>query len=171
MATKRSRRGDRTASDRAHVGLTVPRRVKADLLEAAAALDWSAGDWALAAAAEEGPRLLEALGHVEVRKRPHVEDAAFTALYLTPDERDELDDQAIACGLNRSAFVTSVARLALGEELEAVVAPLRAAAPKPPRGGPAVRPSAVHDDSRDVAGTPKAVRGRGAPAARGPETA
>ena len=78
----------------------------------------------LAAAAEHGPVLHAALGEVEVRKRPNVEDAAFTALYLTPDERDELDDQAVACGLNRSAFVTSVARLALGEELEAVVADL-----------------------------------------------
>jgi len=47
-----------------------------------------------------------------------------TALYLTPDERDELDELAIACGLNRSAFVTSVARLALGEELDEVIAAL-----------------------------------------------
>jgi hypothetical protein len=140
VATTRARRGAREPSERRHVGLTVPRQVKAQLLEAAGALDWSAGDWVLAAAAEEGPRLLEALGQADVRKRHHVEDAAFTALYLTPDERDELDDQAIACGLNRSAFVTSVARLALGEDLDAVVASLRAAAPKPSRGGPAVRP-------------------------------
>jgi hypothetical protein len=144
VATKRSRRGERSASERRHVGLTVPRRVKASLLEAAGALDWSAGDWVLAAAAEEGPRLRAALGDVEVRKRPVVEDAAFTALYLTPDERDELDDQAIACRLNRSAFVTSVARLALGEDIEVVVASLRAAAVGDAaagrRGGPAVRP-------------------------------
>ncbi len=126
MATKRSRQGDRTASERRHVGLTVPRTVKVQILEAAAALDWSAGDWVLAAAAEHGPALREALGEVSVRKRPRVEDAAFTALYLTPDERDELDDQAVACGLNRSAFVTSVARLARGEEREDVLAPLRA---------------------------------------------
>ena len=121
MATTRSRRGDKAPSERRHVGLTVPRRVKAELIAAAGALDWSAGDWVLAAAAEHGPELLAALGEVEVRKRPKVEDAAFTALYLTPDERDELDDQAVACGLNRSAFVTSVARLALGEDLEVVV--------------------------------------------------
>jgi len=126
VATKRSRQGDRTASERRHVGLTVPRTVKVQILEAAAALDWSAGDWVLAAAAEHGPALREALGEVSVRKRPRVEDAAFTALYLTPDERDELDDQAVACGLNRSAFVTSVARLARGEEREDVLAPLRA---------------------------------------------
>ena len=124
MATTRSRRGDKAPSERRHVGLTVPREVKADLIAAAGALDWSAGDWVLAAAAEHGPELRAALGEVEVRKRPKVEDAAFTALYLTPDERDELDDQAIACGLNRSAFVTSVARLALGEELDEVVAVL-----------------------------------------------
>ena len=121
MATTRSRRGDKAPSERRHVGLTVPRRVKAELIAAAGALDWSAGDWVLAAAAEHGLELLAALGEVEVRKRPKVEDAAFTALYLTPDERDELDDQAVACGLNRSAFVTSVARLALGEDLEVVV--------------------------------------------------
>jgi hypothetical protein len=108
-------------SDRQHVGMTLPRSVKARLLEAAAALEWSAGDWVLAAAAEHGPALLAALGGREVRRRPRVEDAAFTALYLTPDERDELDDQAIACRLNRSAFVTSVVALALGDELEVVL--------------------------------------------------
>lgn len=132
MATSRSRRGDRTAAERRHVGLTVPRRVKQQLLEAAATLGWSAGDWVLAAAAEYGPELRAALGEVEVRKRPNVEDAAFTALYLTPDERDELDEQAVACGLNRSAFVTSVSRLALGEEVARVVEPLRVAS----AGGP-----------------------------------
>ena len=124
MATTRSRRGDKAPSERRHVGLTVPRTVKADLIAAAGALDWSAGDWVLAAAAEQGPQLRAALGQVDVRKRQKVDDAAFTALYLTPDERDELDDQAIACGLNRSAFVTSVARLALGEELDDVIASL-----------------------------------------------
>jgi len=124
MATKRSRTGETSGSDRRHVGLTLPRRVKEQVIAAAAVLDWSAGDWVLAAAAEHGRVLQEALGEGEVRRRPRVEDATFAALYLTPDERDELDDLAVACGLNRSAFVTSVSRLALGEELEAVVAPL-----------------------------------------------
>ncbi len=138
MPTSRSRTGDRSPSDRKHVGLTLPREVKRRVIESADVLAWSAGDWVLAVAAEHGPRLLEALGHVQVRKRPHVEDAAFTALYLTPEERDELDDQAIACGLNRSAFVTAVARLGLGEEVEAVVASLRegAASGSPASGSP-----------------------------------
>jgi hypothetical protein len=125
--TTRSRRGDPTPSERKHVGLTLPRRVKEAALEAAGLLEWSAGDWVLAAAAEHGPALRERLGQVSVRKRPRVEDATFTALYLTPDERDELDDQAVACGLNRSAFVTAVARLGLGDQLEEVVASLRKA--------------------------------------------
>lgn len=101
--------------------MTLPRSVKSRLLEAAAALEWSAGDWALAAAAEYGPALLAALDGQPVRRRPRVEDAAFTALYLTPEEREELDDQAMACRLNRSAFVTSVAALALGDDLEQVL--------------------------------------------------
>jgi hypothetical protein len=105
--------------------------VKEEALESARILEWSAGDWILAAAAEEGPALRERLGQVSVRKRPKVEDAAFTALYLTPDERDELDDQAVACGLNRSAFVTAVARLALGADLDEVVAGLQEAANPP----------------------------------------
>ncbi|MFP4311257.1 MAG: hypothetical protein ACLFS9_04645 [Nitriliruptoraceae bacterium] len=124
MPTKRSRQGSQQASERSHVGLTVPRPIKVRLLEAAAALEWSAGDWVLAAAAEHGPTLRAELGDRQVRRRPRVEDAAFTALYLTPDERDELDDQAVACSLNRSAFVTSVAALALGEEMEVVLARL-----------------------------------------------
>ena len=124
MQTRRSRSDGTQPSERRHVGLTLPRRVKEQLIAAAAVLDWSAGDWVLAAAAEHGRVLQEALGEGEVRRRPRVEDATFAALYLTPDERDELDDLAVACGLNRSAFVTSVSRLALGEELEAVVAPL-----------------------------------------------
>jgi uncharacterized protein (DUF1778 family) len=136
MASRRSRTGDRTPSERRHVGLTVPRRVKEDLVAAAAVLDWSAGDWVLAAAAEHGPSLRDALGQIEVRKRPTVEDAAFTALYLTPDERDELDDQAIASGLNRSAFVTAVARLALGEPLAPVVEQLRDQATHGPGAAP-----------------------------------
>ncbi len=125
MATKRSRTGASAASERKHVGLTVPRPVKHGILAAADALDWSAGDWVLAAAAEHGPELTRALGDVDVRKRPRIEDAAFTALYLTPDERDELDETAVDCGLNRSAFVTAVARLALGDDLEEVVAALQ----------------------------------------------
>lgn len=134
MATRRSRRGDARPSTRRHVGLTVPRRVKTELLAAADAMDWSVGDWVLAAAAEHGAALRERLGTVEVRKRPAVEDATFTALYLTPDERDELDETAVACGLNRSAFVTAVARLALGEEPDTVVAALRTDAPPDPAG-------------------------------------
>lgn len=124
MATSRSRTGDRSPSERRHVGLTLPRRVKEGATEAAAVHEWSVGDWVLASAAEFGPALRERLGQVAVRKRPRVEDAAFAALYLTPDERDELDDQATACGLNRSAFVTAVARLGLGDDLEDVVASL-----------------------------------------------
>ena len=111
-------------TQRRHVGMTLPRRVKEGMLEAANVMAWSAGQWLLATAAEEGPRLREALGEVSVAKRPRVDDATFTALYLTADERDELDDQAIACGLNRSAFVTAVARLGLGEDLQQVVADL-----------------------------------------------
>jgi hypothetical protein len=125
VATTRSRTGDRTPSERRHVGLTLPRHVKHRAVEASAMLEWSTGDWVLASAAEQGPRLREALGTVEVRRRPRVEDATFAALYLTPDERDEIDDQAVACGLNRSAFVTAVSRLALGDELDDVVRSLR----------------------------------------------
>ena len=126
MATTRSRTGDRSPSERKHIGLTLPRRVKQQATEAAGVHDWSVGDWVLAVAAEFGPSLRERLGQVEVRKRPTVEDAAFAAIYVTPDERDELDDQAVACGLNRSAFVTAVARLGLGDDLEDVVSSLRA---------------------------------------------
>ncbi len=121
MSTRGSRPGDRGSSQRRDVGLTLPWRVKADLLAAAGARDWSAGEWVVAAAAEHGPKLLAALGQVEVRGRLRVEDAVFTVLSLTTDARDELDGMAIGCGLNRSVFVTSVARLALGEELEVVV--------------------------------------------------
>ncbi len=124
MATTRSRSGSRTPSERRHVGLTLPRGVKQRVIEAAGVLDWSAGDWVLAAAAEQGARLREALQGREVRKRPAVPEATFTALYLTLDERDELDDQAVACQLNRSAFVTAVSQLGLGDELADVLAPL-----------------------------------------------
>jgi hypothetical protein len=110
---------------RRHVALTLPRQVKERLLEAADVLGWALGDWVLAAAAEHGPRLHEALGQVEVRKRPRVEDATYTALYITLEEREEIDDQAVACGLNRSAFVTAVTRLGLGDDLDAVVGELR----------------------------------------------
>jgi hypothetical protein len=64
------------------------------------------------------------LGTASIAKRPRVEDATCTALYLTADERDELDDQAVACGLNRSAFVAAVVRLAVGNEIEEVRASL-----------------------------------------------
>ena len=116
---------DSAPTTRRHVGMTLPRVVKEGMLEAASVMEWSAGQWLLATAAEQGPRLREALGTVSIAKRPRVEDATFTALYLTADERDELDDQAIACGLNRSAFVTAVARLGLGADVEQVVADLR----------------------------------------------
>lgn len=112
--------------------MTLPRPVKERLLEAAEVMDWSAGDWVLAAAAEHGPALRERLEDREVRKRPAVPDATFTALYLTPEERAELDDQAVACRLNRSAFVTAVAQLALGDDPDDVVAPLTT----PPATGP-----------------------------------
>lgn len=131
MATSRSRSGARTPSERRHVGLTLPRGVKERMLDAASVLDWSAGDWVLAVAAEHGQQLRAALEGHEVRKRPKVPAATFTALYLTPDERDELDDQTIACRLNRSAFVTAVAQLGLGEQVDEVVAPLLASASRP----------------------------------------
>jgi len=115
--------------ERKHVGLTMPRRVKGSMMEAAGALEWSAGDWVLAAAAEQTPVLRAGLTGMSVRKRPAIEDAAFTALYLTPDEREELDESAVACGLNRSAFVTAVSRLALGEAIDDVVRPIRAVDP------------------------------------------
>ncbi len=109
---------------RRHVGLTLPRHVKERVLEGAELLGWPVGRWVLTAAAEHGPALRAQLGEAAVRRRPKVADATFTALYLTDDERDELDDQAVACGLNRSAFVTAVARLALGEGLPDVLADL-----------------------------------------------
>lgn len=122
---RQTRRGSGGTDGRRHVGLTLPRTVKQQALAAASALGWSVGDWILAAAAEHGAALRGALeGAVEVHRRSRVEDASFAALYLTDDERDELDEQAVACGLNRSAFVTSVARLALGASMEEVVAPL-----------------------------------------------
>ncbi len=71
---------------------------------AARVLDWSVGDWVLAAAAEFGDQVPDMSS--ELRKRPAVADATFCALYLTAEERQELDDQATARGLNRSAFVT-----------------------------------------------------------------
>lgn len=126
MATTRSRRGDRTPTDRKHVGMTLPRPVKEQIVAAAAILEWSVGDWILAVAAEHGPAVVELLRGRGVRRRPTVEDATFTALYLTADERDELDDQARACGLNRSAFVTAVAQVGLGESVEDAVSPLLA---------------------------------------------
>ncbi len=55
--SRRSRSGDHTPSDRRQVGLTVPRAVKERMRAAAEVLDWSVGDWILAAAAEHGPRV------------------------------------------------------------------------------------------------------------------
>lgn len=121
--SRRARSGDQTPSDRRQVGLTVPRGVKDRMTEAARLLDWSVGDWVLAAAAEFGPQVPDI--STELRRRPRVPDATFCALYLTADERDELDDQATARGVNRSAFVTATAQLALGAGLEDVVASLR----------------------------------------------
>ena len=124
MTTTRSPGGDRRRPELREVGLTLPGRVKAALLEAAAAAGRSAGEWVLVAAADHGAALQEALGQVELRRRPRVDDATFAAVALTAEERDELDERAVSCGLNRSVFVTSVSRLALGEELDVVVAPL-----------------------------------------------
>ena len=113
-----------TVAKRRRVGLTLTRRVKQQVLEAAAAQHVSAGDWVLRAAAVHAGALQEALDLLEVRSRPRVEDAVFTALELTPEEQAHLDNLAVACGLNRSAFASSVSRLALGEEMQAVLAPL-----------------------------------------------
>lgn len=85
---------------------------------AAHVLDWSVGDWVLAAAAEFGPHV--PTRPAGLRKRPAVPDATFCALYLTSEERQELDDQATIHGLNRSAFVTASAQLALGADADAV---------------------------------------------------
>ena len=123
MATRRSRTGDRTPSDRRQVGLTVPRRVKDRMAAAARVLDWSVGDWVLAAAAEFGDQVPDMSS--EPRKRPAVADATFCALYLTAEERQELDDQATVRGLNRSAFVTVTAQLALGADRDAVLRSLQ----------------------------------------------
>lgn len=110
--SKRARSGDPTPSDRRQVGLTVPRSLKRSMTEAAEVMDWSVGDWVLAAAAEFAPQIPDTSD--QLRKRPAVPDATFCALYLTGDERDEIDEQARARGLNRSAFVTACAQLALG---------------------------------------------------------
>lgn len=122
--SRRARSGDRTPTGRRQVGLTVPRALKAQMLEVADVLDWSVGDWVLAAAAEHGARVPAQPANAS-RKRARVPDATFCALYLTPDERDELDEQAAARGLNRSAFVTACAQLALGDAPEDVTETLR----------------------------------------------
>ncbi len=109
--------------------MTLPYPLRERLKEAAAVLEWSTGDWVLAAAGEHGAALDAALGDVTVPRRTRVDHASFTALYLTEEERRELDDQAVACGLNRSAFVTAVTRLGLGEDLQTVVDDLRGTAP------------------------------------------
>jgi hypothetical protein len=97
----------------------VPRAVKDRMSAAARVLDWSVGDWVLAAAAEHGPRVPDL--RTRLARRPAVADATFCALYLTSDEREELDEQAVARGLNRSAFVTAVSQLALGAQPDDVV--------------------------------------------------
>ena len=121
--TRRARSGDRTPTARRQVGLTVPRRVKEQMTAAARVLDWSVGDWVLAAAAEFGPRVPDMSR--EVRRRTAVADATFCALYLTAEERQELDEQATARSLNRSAFVTATAQLALGAQLADVLRALQ----------------------------------------------
>jgi hypothetical protein len=163
VATRRSRRGDTTASDRRQVGLTVPRRVKEQMTRAAEVLEWSVGDWVLAVAAEHGPALRGAI-EVDVAKRHAVEDPTFCALYLTGDERDELDDQAVACGLNRSAFVTAVAQLGLGEDLREVVAEITGR--RPGRGDP--EPATAQFTSRSSHNVDYRRHGRGAEGSYGP---
>lgn len=138
--TRRARSGHREPSVRRQVGLTLPRHLKEQVLAAAAVMDWSAGDWVLAAAAEYGRQVPGPSQATHGRKRPRVPDATFCALYLTPDERDELDDQARDHGLNRSAFVTASAQLALGASRddvrrglqEGVDVPLRTSTPVEP---------------------------------------
>lgn len=120
VVSRRARSGDRTPSDRRQVGLTVPRHVKGRMLEAAEVMDWSVGDWVLAAAAEHGGQVPDV--RERLARRPRVPDATLCTLYLTDEERAELDDQAVARGLNRSAFVTAVAQLALGADPSAVAA-------------------------------------------------
>ena len=88
------------------------------MTQAAQVLDWSVGDWVLAAAAEYGTQVPHM---TDLRRRPAVADATFCALYVTAEERQELDDQAMARGLNRSAFVTATAQLALGADRDAVL--------------------------------------------------
>ena len=121
--SRRARSGDQTPSDRRQVGLTVPRAVKERMTEAARVMDWSVGDWVLAAAAEFGPQVPS--NPNTLRKRPGVPGATFCALYLTAEERQELDDQATVHGLNRSAFVTASAQLALGADPDAVARSLQ----------------------------------------------
>ena len=123
MATRRSRSGDRSPSDRRQVGLTVPRQVKERMTAAARVMDWSVGDWVLAAAAEFGDQVPDM--SLQLRKRPAVADSTFCALYLTAEERQELDEPARARGLNRSAFVTVTAQLALGADRDAAVRALQ----------------------------------------------
>lgn len=136
--SRRARSGRQEPSGRRQVGLTLPRRLKERVLAAAEVMDWSAGDWILAAAAEFGPKV-PARDETTGRKRPRVPDATFCALYLTADERDELDDQARRHGLNRSAFVTASAQLALGATPEEVRAGLEQGdeVPLRPAGGSA----------------------------------
>jgi hypothetical protein len=96
------------------------------MLEAAGILEWSLADWVLAAAAEFGPQVPAIAG---LKRRQAVPDVTFCALYVTPEERAELDDQARALDMNRSAFVTAVAQVALGAAPDAVERGLRTGEP------------------------------------------
>jgi hypothetical protein len=115
--TRRARSGAQAPTGRHQVGLTVPRDLKDRMLEAASVLEWSLADWVLAAAAEFGPTVPAISG---LKRRQAVPDVTFCALYVTPEERAELDDQARSLDMNRSAFVTAVAQLALGASPDAV---------------------------------------------------
>jgi hypothetical protein len=115
--TRRARSGAQAPTGRHQVGLTVPRDLKDRMLEAAGVLEWSLADWVLAAAAEFGPQVPAIPG---LKRRQAVPDVTFCALYVTPEERAELDDQARYLDMNRSAFVTAVAQLALGANTESV---------------------------------------------------
>lgn len=121
--TRRARSGQQTPSGRRQVGLTIPRPLKERMLQAARVLDWSVGDWVLAAAAEFGQQIPPM--STRLRRRTAVPDATFCALYLSADELEELDEQATARGMNRSAFVTATAQLALGAEPADVAVHLR----------------------------------------------
>lgn len=121
MTTRRARSGSRDNVGRRHVAVTMPRARKQDALAAAQLLEWSLGDWVLAAAAEHGPALVAALDGQDRTRRGQVDDAVVVGLYVTLEERAELDDQVSSCRVSRSGFVTAVAGLALGLALDEVL--------------------------------------------------